>query len=243
MWPWALRPRASVRCCKAVRHITSEEARASKWRHHQVGGAVSPGGVEPGHHLLGGIDLHAFIGQCWTRNVRGQLLRAYFRVATCWPRGAAVPRWDSSKLPFAYDCCWPAAANRADHDPKPQAPKPPHATRAMPLQPIRRLQSRLLRGALDLPRSGAEMVEKNRTRELDPASTGERRAKPLVACTRPALRGPASHPLAVVNQAKVHVLKGGLRSCFLCVNSPHPGDRRHERPRKNSLRRPVCAQP
>ena len=57
-------------------------------------------------------------------------------------------------------------------------------------------------GCTGLPRSGAEMVEKDQTRELDLVSTSERRAKPLVACTRSAFGGPASHPPAVVIQAR-----------------------------------------
>ena len=43
-------------------------------RHHDVRGAVAPGGLELGHHLPGSVALHAFVGKRWARDVAAQLL-------------------------------------------------------------------------------------------------------------------------------------------------------------------------
>ena len=41
--------------------------------HHQVRGAVSPGGLELEHHLACGVGLHPFVGQCRAGDVAAQL--------------------------------------------------------------------------------------------------------------------------------------------------------------------------
>ena len=43
-----------------------------KRRHHQMRRAVAPVCLELEHDLSGGVDLHALVGQCWTRNVAAQ---------------------------------------------------------------------------------------------------------------------------------------------------------------------------
>ena len=57
------------------RHQRRQTLHEFQRAHHDVRGAVAPGGLEFEHHLPGAVDLHAFVGQGRPRDVAAQLLQ------------------------------------------------------------------------------------------------------------------------------------------------------------------------
>ena len=77
------------------RHQRGQPLHELKRAHHDVGGAVAPGGLEFEHHLPGAVDLYAFIGHCGSGDGAAQLFQplalagiaARRRVLRCSPAG------------------------------------------------------------------------------------------------------------------------------------------------------------
>ena len=59
------------------RHQRGQPLHELQRRHHQVRGAVAPGGLERDHHLTGGVGLYAFVGQRGARRVAAQLFQRF----------------------------------------------------------------------------------------------------------------------------------------------------------------------
>jgi len=69
------------------RHQRSQPLHELQRRHHQVRGAVAPGGLQPQHHLPGRVALHALVGRGRAGDVAAQLLQLAALVGIASQRG------------------------------------------------------------------------------------------------------------------------------------------------------------
>ena len=90
-------------------------------RHHQMRGAVAPGGLELQHHLSGGVRLHALVGQCRAGDVTAQVVWPTCNAALMNLRMPGAPDISGPDVDIIAGCI-DLSLTQAQHDGTPPRP-------------------------------------------------------------------------------------------------------------------------